>query len=87
MRALFQAPLEAHANNIHCLALAVNQVFGALFSLSPQQDVEDRYCQIIFVRTTVDGHLFYLVLIILSFSKFLATFLGLATRELRQSIS
>ena len=60
MRALFQAPLEAHANNIHCLALAVNQVFGALFSLSPQQDVEDRYCQIIFVRTTVNGHLFFL---------------------------
>jgi len=39
---IYKAPLKGHANNIHCLALAVNQVFGALFSLSQQQDVEDR---------------------------------------------
>ncbi len=38
----FKAHLEAHANNIHCLALGVNQLFGVLFSLCNHDDVEDR---------------------------------------------
>lgn len=38
----FQAQLEGHANNIHCLAVAVNQLFGVLFSLCGHDDIEDR---------------------------------------------
>ena len=34
--------MDAHANNIHCLAVAVNQVFGVLFSLCGRDDLEDR---------------------------------------------
>jgi hypothetical protein len=35
---------EAHSNNMHCLATAVNEVFGALFSMHShfQADIEDR---------------------------------------------
>ncbi len=39
---LHQAQLEGHANNIHCLAVAVNQLFGVLFSLCGHDDIEDR---------------------------------------------
>ena len=38
----FKVQLDAHANNIHCLATAVNQVFGVLFSLCGRDDLEDR---------------------------------------------
>ncbi len=38
----FQAQLDGHENNIHCLALAVNQTFGVLFTLSGHDDIEDR---------------------------------------------
>lgn len=31
-----------HANNIHCLATAVNSIAGALFTLCGQGDVEER---------------------------------------------
>ena len=27
----FKVQLDSHANNIHCLAVAVNQIFGCLF--------------------------------------------------------
>lgn len=39
---IYKAQLDGHSNNIHCLAMAVNQVFGALFSLCGHDDVEDR---------------------------------------------
>jgi len=38
----FKVQLDAHANNIHCLAEAVNQIFGVLFSLCGRDDLEDR---------------------------------------------
>jgi NCK-associated protein 1 len=38
----FKVQLDAHANNIHCLAVAVNQIFGVLFSLCGRDDLEDR---------------------------------------------
>lgn len=38
----YKAQLEGHANNIHCLAVAVNQLFGVLFSLCGHDDIEDR---------------------------------------------
>ncbi len=37
-----QAQLDGHENNIHCLALAVNQTFGVLFTLCGHDDIEDR---------------------------------------------
>jgi NCK-associated protein 1 len=39
---VYRASLEAHSNNIHCLAAAVNSIFGALFTIYGQNDVEDR---------------------------------------------
>ena len=39
---LFQAQLDGHENNIHCLALAVNQIFGVLFTTTGHEDIEDR---------------------------------------------
>lgn len=38
----YLASLEGHANNTHCLANAVNSVFGALFSITGHGDIEDR---------------------------------------------
>jgi len=38
----FKVQLDSHANNIHCLAVAVNQIFGCLFSLCGHDDLEDR---------------------------------------------
>ena len=38
----FKVQLDAHANNIHCLAVAVNEIFGVLFSLCGRDDLEDR---------------------------------------------
>ncbi|KAL0273323.1 UNVERIFIED_CONTAM: hypothetical protein PYX00_006016 [Menopon gallinae] len=39
---VYRAELEGHANNIHCIATAVNNMFGALFTITSQQDIEDR---------------------------------------------
>lgn len=39
---IYRAELEGHANNIHCIATAVNNMFGALFAITSQQDIEDR---------------------------------------------
>jgi len=39
---VYRASLEGHSNNIHCLAVAVNTVFGALFTVWGQNDAEDR---------------------------------------------
>ncbi|KAL3842215.1 hypothetical protein ACJMK2_020254 [Sinanodonta woodiana] len=39
---LFKASLEGNLNNCHCLAKAINQLAGALFSLSGPGDVEAR---------------------------------------------
>ena len=33
---------QGHSNNIHCLAQAVNQLLGCLFSLGGHDDTEDR---------------------------------------------
>lgn len=38
----YRASLEAHANNTHCMALAINNIFGALFTICGQNDIEDR---------------------------------------------
>ena len=38
----YQAQLEGHSNNIHCLATAINQLLGCLFSLGGHDDIEDR---------------------------------------------
>ncbi|CAL8105746.1 unnamed protein product [Orchesella dallaii] len=39
---VYRASLEGHSNNIHCLAAAINTVFGSLFSIAGQSDVEER---------------------------------------------
>lgn len=39
---IYRAELEGHANNIHCIATAVNNLFGALFVITSQQDLDDR---------------------------------------------
>ena len=33
---------QGHSNNIHCLATAINQLLGCLFSLGGHDDIEDR---------------------------------------------
>ena len=38
----YRASLEGHSNNIHCMATAINNVFGALFTICGQNDMEDR---------------------------------------------
>lgn len=38
----YRASLEGHSNNIHCMALAINNIFGALFTICGQGDIEDR---------------------------------------------
>lgn len=38
----YRASLEAHANNTHCMALAINNIFGAIFTICNQNDIEDR---------------------------------------------
>lgn len=38
----YRASLEGHSNNIHCIASAVNNIFGALFTIANQGDIEDR---------------------------------------------
>jgi NCK-associated protein 1 len=38
----YRASLEGHSNNIHCMATAINNVFGALFTSYGQNDIEDR---------------------------------------------
>ncbi|EEC12517.1 membrane-associated protein Hem isoform X3 [Ixodes scapularis] len=39
---VYRASLEAHSNNMHCLAHAVNALAGSLFTLCGHGDVEDR---------------------------------------------
>lgn len=39
---IYKCALEGHANNIHCLAKAVNSLAGALFTIHGPGDVEDR---------------------------------------------
>lgn len=38
----YKPSLEAHANNIHCLAQAINGIAGALFTICGGGDIEDR---------------------------------------------
>lgn len=38
----YRASLEAHSNNTHCMALAINNIFGAMFTICGQGDIEDR---------------------------------------------
>lgn len=45
----FRASLEGHSNNIHCLAYAINHIFGALFTICEQGDIEDRMKELLAV--------------------------------------
>lgn len=47
----YRASLEGHANNIHCMASAVNNIFGALFTICGQGDIEDRMKEFLAVST------------------------------------
>lgn len=38
----YRASHEAHANNTHCLSLAINSLFGAMFTICGQNDIEER---------------------------------------------
>lgn len=38
----YKPALEAHANNIHCLAQAINGIASSLFTICGQGDIEDR---------------------------------------------
>lgn len=38
----YRASLDAHSNNTHCMALAINNIFGAIFTICGQNDIEDR---------------------------------------------
>ncbi len=48
---VYRASLEGHSNNIHCLAAAVNAIFGALFTIWGQGDIEDRLKEFLAVRS------------------------------------
>lgn len=39
---IYRPDLESHANNIHCLAKAINGIAGALFTLTETNDIEER---------------------------------------------
>ena len=39
---IYNPSLEAHANNAHCLAQAINAIAGALFTICKNDDTEDR---------------------------------------------
>ncbi|XP_077549488.1 nck associated protein 1 Hem [Haemaphysalis longicornis] len=39
---VYRASLEAHSNNMHCLAHAVNALAGSLFTICGHDDIEDR---------------------------------------------
>jgi len=39
---LYRVNFDGHENNIHCLATAVNQIFGVLFAICGHDDIEDR---------------------------------------------
>jgi hypothetical protein len=54
----YRASLEGHANNIHCMAAAVNNIFGALFTICGQGDIEDRMKEFLAVSTDVLGVMF-----------------------------
>lgn len=41
-QSFYRASLEGHTNNIHCMAVAVNNIFGALFTICGKGDIEDR---------------------------------------------
>lgn len=49
----YRASLEGHANNIHCMAAAVNNIFGALFTICGQGDIEDRMKEFLAVSNDV----------------------------------
>jgi NCK-associated protein 1 len=51
----YRASLEGHANNIHCMAAAVNNIFGALFTICGQGDIEDRMKEFLAVSIDVIG--------------------------------
>ncbi|CAD7081544.1 unnamed protein product [Hermetia illucens] len=38
----YRASLDGHSNNTHCMAMAINNIFGALFTICGQNDIEDR---------------------------------------------
>lgn len=44
-QSFYRATFEAHTNNTHCMALAVNNIFGALFTICGQNDIEDRMAE------------------------------------------
>lgn len=48
----YKAALEGHANNIHCMASAINNIFGALFTICGQGDIEDRMKE--FLAVSID---------------------------------
>lgn len=39
---VYRPEFEAHSNNIHCLAKAINGIAGALFALTDTNDIEER---------------------------------------------
>jgi NCK-associated protein 1 len=49
----YRASLEGHANNIHCMAPAVNNIFGALFTICGQGDIEDRMKEFLAVSIVI----------------------------------
>jgi len=54
----YRASLEGHANNIHCMAAAVNNIFGALFHICGQGDIEDRMKEFLAVSNDVQDLLY-----------------------------
>lgn len=41
-QSVYRPDLEAHSNNIHCLAKAINSIAGALFTTTESNDIEER---------------------------------------------
>lgn len=38
----YRASIDGHSNNTHCMSVAINNIFGALFTICGQNDIEDR---------------------------------------------
>ena len=56
---IYSPVLDAHPNNCHCFAKAINAIAGALFTLHGRGDVEERLQEFLAVSRFNDISLFY----------------------------
>ena len=48
---VYKSTMDGHANNIHCIATAVHQIFGAMFAICNKGDIEDNMKEFLALTT------------------------------------